>query len=155
MHNFLVGELGVVVHNNCLDDLHDIYKSIINKKALRHILRGDVKKGKAGGVHHKSAIKAGTAKKIGTQTQGPNGLYKVEVKDANGNWIPKKTNGGYSTFFPDNWDQIRTMDEIAHAKKALTLVKGNEYAGFSVDGLIEIRMYLKDDGTIISAFPKF
>ncbi len=42
-------------------------------------------------------------------------------------------------------------------KKDTTLVPGtnNTFKGFSIDGNIEINMYLRNDGTIISAFPKF
>ena len=160
LHNFLVGDIGVVVHNDCIDDLFELFSSIIDKKGLKHIFRGEVNAGKASGVHHKSAIDLGTAKTVsGTKVEGPEGLYKakVQVKDDNGKWVDKSGNDGYSTFFPDEWDQTRAMEEIKHAKSTAKKVPGttNTYKGYSVDGKIEIHMYLKADGTIISAFPVF
>lgn len=159
LHNFLVGESGVVVHNNCINALFNLHKGLFkNADDVVHIMRGNIKNGKAGGVHHISAITQGTAKEIGERIVGPNGLYKVKVsvKDANG-FIAKTDNGGYSTFFPESWDQIKVLDEIKHAVTVSNrnLVKGNEYWGYATDGITKIHYYLRTDGTIISAFPKF
>jgi hypothetical protein len=160
VHNFLVAEVGVVVHNSCIEALLKLYDDFIDSKGLKHILRGEINgAGKATGVHSISAVDLGTARQVGTKIDGPNGLYKVkvEVKDAHGNWIAKISNDGYSTFFPDDWNQIKVMENIAHAHHTASKVPGtsNTYYGFSIDGSIEIRMFLKSDGTVISAFPKF
>ena len=87
----------------------------------------------------------GTAKTVsGTKVEGPEGLYKakVQVKDENGKWVDKSGNDGYSTFFPDEWDQTSAMEEIKHAKSAAKKIPGttNTYKGYSVDGKIEIHM---------------
>ncbi len=159
MHNFLVGDDGIVVHNNCVNTLYNLHNSMFkNVDDVIHIMRGNVKRGRAGGVHHKSAVSQGEAREIGARIQSSDGLLykvKVEVKDANGNFIAKKSNGGYSTFFPDSWDQMRVLDEIKHARNNKKFVSGNEYWGYSKDGKIKIHMYLRNDGTIISAYPKF
>ena len=132
-----------------------------NLTAKKHIFEGEINSsGNATGVHHINAIQGGTARKIeGTQISGPNGLYKarIEVKDANDNWIPKTSNNGYSTFFPDNWSVDRAKAEIAHAHKNATKIAGtsNTYRGYSIDGSIEINMFLNSNGDIISAFPVF
>lgn len=61
LHNFLVGDVGIVVHNSYIDELVKIYNDIIGKTGLKHIFHGEVKAGKASGVHHIRAIKDGTA----------------------------------------------------------------------------------------------
>ena len=160
LHNFLVGDAGVVVHNGCILELFNLHEGLFkNADDVVHILRGNIKNGKAGGVHHISAITQGTAREIGERIDGPNGLYKVKVsvKDATGKYIEKITNDGYSTFFPENWDQIRVLDEINHAVRISkrNFIQGNEYWGFAKDGTTKIHYYLRSDGTIISAFPHF
>ncbi|GEM_PF-1646622 len=133
-----------------------------NEKAKKHIFYGEISaSGSVGGVHHISAINSGSARIVpGTRTDDPNGsgLYeaKVEVKDDNGIYQPKLTNrGGYSTFFPDSWNQQKVLEEIAYAYKNRIPVSGNIFEGTSIDGLIKIQMYLRSDKSIISAFPVF
>jgi len=66
--------------------------------------------------------------------------------------------GGFSTFFPENWDNAKILDEVEHAiKNNHSVVPGNnpnEYFGFSSNGKVEIHFYLNQDGTIGSYFPK-
>lgn len=136
--------------------------NIIDKKAEKHIFEGDVKekRGKllGNGCHHYLAIQKGSARIVpNSEKQGPKGIFKAKVEiyhEARHIWVKKIANGGYSTFFPKNWTLEKTKKEITHAYQGKTKVLGsnNEYKGFSSEG-IEIRMYLKDNGTIISAFP--
>jgi Bacterial EndoU nuclease len=130
----------------------------ITPKTIKHIFEGEINKaGKATGVHHIDAIRGGTARIVpGTVQSGPNGLYKaiVEVKDTTGKWIRKSGNKGYSSFFPDNWDKQKVLEEITHAFNNKVFDTGNTWKGLTSNG-IEIEMYIGTNGEIISAFPKF
>lgn len=161
-HNFLVNASGIVVHNtgNCVNDLFEFYKFMFrNPDDVAHILRGKVNSvGLGSGCHHKSAFDMGTARiRPGSVTTPPNqhGVYEafVDVKDAAGEYRPKTL---ASTFFPDDWDQMKIMENITHAWENYIPVPGtsNTFKGFSIDGNIEIHMYLRPDGSIQSAFPK-
>jgi hypothetical protein len=129
-----------------------------NPDDVAHILRGKVNSAGLGtGCHHKSAFDMGTARiRPGSATTPPNqhGVYEafVDVKDSGGVFQPKIK---ASTFFPDDWDQIKTMENITHAWESADKVPGttNVYRGLSIDGNITIEMYLRPDGSIISAFP--
>lgn len=149
-----------------MDKIEDLKKTTkititpsITEKTRKHIFEGEINpQGKATGVHHVEAIVNGKSRIIsGTRIEGPNGTCKekVEVQDANGNWIAKTANMGYSTFFPDNWSKRKVMEEVTHAFNNRIKVTGtsNEWKGFSRDG-VEIRMYLNNNNGIISAFPK-
>lgn len=128
VHNFLVAEVGVVVHNSCIDALFDFYKFMFrNPDDVAHILRGKVNSAGLGtGCHHKSAFDMGTARiRPGSATTPPNqhGVYEafVDVKDSGGVFQPKIK---ASTFFPDDWDQIKTMENITHAWESADKVPG-------------------------------
>ncbi|WP_316768708.1 EndoU domain-containing protein [Pedobacter frigiditerrae] len=73
------------------------------------------------GVHHIDAINAGTSKIIGSKNYIGNTLYynaKVEVYNTHlSQWKKKKTNKGYSTFFPDQWSKQKVQQEMALAFK--------------------------------------
>lgn len=128
MHNFLVGDAGVAVYNGCIDDLFDLHKTLFkNTDDEVHILLGNIKNGKAGGVHHKSAIDSGSARvRPGTTKSKPNqhGVYEahIDIKDASGNYIPKTE---VSTFFPDSWSEMQTLENIQHAWENSTKVVGS------------------------------
>jgi hypothetical protein len=66
--------------------------------------------------------------------------------------------GGTSTFFPENWNNTKILDEVEYAiANNHGVAPGNnpsEYFGFSRDGKVEIHFYLNNDGTIGSYFPK-
>ncbi len=99
-----------------LDILLTQFNSIIGNKGLKHLFRGEINSsGVASGVHHISAIRAGTAKIVpNTIDNLGNGFYKasVEVSDGAGGWIAKAEK---STFFPDAWDEVKVMQEIQSA----------------------------------------
>jgi hypothetical protein len=90
-----------------------------------------------------------------------NGVYEanpVIILD-NGTELVKTNNAGKSTFFPDSWDEAKILDEVEHAiannhGRIPANPNGNTYYGYSVDGTVEIRFFLKSDGTIPSYFPK-
>ncbi len=131
--------------------------SKITPKTIKHIFEGEIKAGKATGVHHIDAIRGGTARIVpGTIKIGPKGVFKaiVEVKDAAGNWVRKTANGGYSSFFRPTWNKQKVLEEITHAFNNKIFVKGNTWLGTASDGT-KIEMYLDKSGNIISAFPKF
>jgi hypothetical protein len=130
-----------------------------NQKAEKHIFEGEINpnNGKAGGVHHINAVKNGTAIiDESSIVEGTNGTFKakIKVKNADGVWIAKTTNGGFSTFFPNTWSKEKVIEEIMDAFENRKLVPGtqSEFAGFTAEEM-EIRMYINSDGQITSAFP--
>ncbi|HRI02057.1 MAG TPA: EndoU domain-containing protein, partial [Saprospiraceae bacterium] len=167
LHNFLVGDLGVVVHNGCLNAVKEINKDIIGDTGLKHIFHGEIKAGQAFGVHHISAVKDGTASIVsGSKVSlGPknSGVYnaKVKVKDENGNFISKTDNDGYSTFFPDSWDELKTMDKIREAQNNIVKVISENSGtkvilGQTAEGIkIRITTYSKFNNNIYTAFPDY
>ena len=46
-----------------------------------------------------------------------NGVYsaKVKVETDDGTEVIKSCNEGYSTFFPDSWDESKILSEVEHA----------------------------------------
>ncbi len=145
LHNYLVGSDHVVAHNGYLDELYNVYKHIIGNKGLKHIFQGEIVNGTASGVHHIKAIKEGTAKIIGDKIPvGPpdKGIYKakIAVKDADGQWISKIDNGGYSTFFPDDMHEGVTMNAIEQASNNIISIISEtptkvELVGFTDEGI--------------------
>ncbi len=130
----------------------------LSEKAKKHIFKGEInRQGKAVGCHHTLAINEYKTSQLveGTRKNGPNGLFKakVKVKNGNGKWVAKVSNQGYSTFYPESWSEEKTEKEILHAFSNKRKVNGDLWEGKSSEGII-IQMYLKDDDTIASAFPK-
>jgi Bacterial EndoU nuclease len=137
---------------------HLSFAQTLSEKAKRHIFKGEInRRGKAVGCHHMSAITEYKTSQIvsGTRKNGPNGLFKakVKIKNENGKWISKVSNQGYSTFYPESWSEEKTEKEIVHAFGNKRKVNGDLWEGKSTEGII-IQMYLKDDDSIASAFPK-
>jgi hypothetical protein len=134
----------------------------LGAKAEKHIFEGEVKEknGKllGNGCHHYSAIEKGTARIISsTEQTNANGVFKAKVEiyyPSKKIWVKKVANGGYSTFFPKTWSISKTKQEIlkAYENKVKVPNTNNEYRAYCSQN-IEIRMYLKDNGEIISAFP--
>lgn len=130
----------------------------ITEKTKRHIFKGEInRQGKAVGCRHVNAINEyKTAQLVpNTRKNGPNGLFKakVPVKNVDGRWITKVSNGGYSTFFPEDWSEEKTLEAISEAYRGKRKVNGELYEGKTKDG-ITIQFYAKPDGFIASAFPK-
>jgi hypothetical protein len=137
---------------------HSSIAQTLSEKAKRHIFKGEInRQGKAVGCHHIRAINEYKTSQIveGTRKNGPNGLFKakVKVKNGNGKWVAKVSNQGYSTFYPESWSEEKTEKEILHAFGNKRKVNGDLWEGKSSEGII-IQMYLKDDDSIASAFPK-
>lgn len=134
-----------------LDDLE--HTEAFRKGALEHILEGELnRKGQAVGFHYDGLpTKKGTIIS-GTETE-PNeyGVYEAEVEVSD---VAKTSNGGKSTFFPDEWTAQDVVDAINEAHENSTLITGNTYEGLTDDGLV-IRMYLDQHDQIISAFPVY
>ena len=121
--------------------------------AIEHIFEGNVSRGKAGGYHYE-CIKDTAGKVIsGTEVDlNDLGVYKAQV-EVDG--ILKKTNKGYSTFFPKDMNPQEVVDSINEAYDNRVFVEGTSktYRGSANNGL-EIEMYINEKGKIISAFPK-
>ena len=125
----------------------------IKDSALKYILEGEInKRGKAVGFHYegfpttKGNIIEGT-KSLPDEL----GVYtgRVEVSG-----IPKTSNGGQSTFFPESWTAQDIVDAINQAYVNKTFVRGNTYIGTLPSGM-KIEMFIDQYGNIISAYPKF
>ena len=113
------------------------------------------------GVHSKIAIDNAYGKARIEIVTPPNaaGVYEAKVfaRGPDNIEIAKSGNGGKSTFFPDQWDESKILEETAYAIKNN---KGFEngvdaadgYYGYSKDGNIRIGFYYRD-GVIISFFP--
>jgi hypothetical protein len=113
------------------------------------------------GVHSKIAIDNAHGKARVEIVTPPNtaGVYEAKVfaTAPDGIEITKTGNGGKSTFFPDNWDESKILEETEFAIKNN---KGFEngiddadgYYGYSKDGKVRIGFYYRN-GAIISFFP--
>lgn len=134
------------------------FAQTITEKTKRHIFKGEInRQGNAVGCHHIHAInKYKTAQLIAkTRKNGPHGLFKakVKVKNEDGKWVAKVSNQGYSTFFPEDWSEEKTIEAIQEAYQNKRLVNGELYKGKTTEGII-LQFYAKPDGTIASAYPK-
>ena len=131
---------------------------IISEKTKRHIFQGEInRQGKAVGCHHIFAItKYKTSQLVDkSRKNGPKDIFKakVKVKDENGRWIAKVSNQGFSTFYPESWNENKTLEAILEAYHTKRKVNGELWEGKCKEGII-IQMYVKSDGSIASAFPK-
>lgn len=135
-----------------------LFAQTITEKTKRHIFKGEInRQGKAVGCHHIHAInKYKTAQLMAkTRKNGPHGLFKakVKVKNEDDKWVAKVSNQGYSTFFPEDWSDEKTIEAIEEAYQNKRLVNNELYEGKTTEGII-LQFYAKPDGTIASAFPK-
>ena len=120
---------------------------------MEHILEGELNaRGIAVGFHYdglptkKGEIIPGTESKPNKQ-----GVFEAKVKVSG---EAKQSNGGKSTFFPNEFTAQEVVDAINEAYATSTYLSGNTYEGLSLDG-IHIRMYLDKNNKIISAFPVY
>ena len=138
-----------------MDDLANLkHTENFTGKSLSHIFEGDLnRRGQSGGYHYDMV--ESTSGSIIEGTKGPDlndaGVYEARV-EVNG--IPKKANGGYSTFFPDHMSPQEVVDTIneAYETREFKIKTRNTYEGFSKNGM-KITMYLDSDEKIISAYP--
>lgn len=138
-----------------MDDLANLkHTENFTEKSLSHIFEGDLnRRGQSGGYHYDMV--ESTSGSIIEGTKGPAlndaGVYEARV-EVDG--IPKKANGGYSTFFPDHMSPQEVVDTIneAYETRQFKIKTRNTYEGFSKNGM-KITMYLDSDEKIISAYP--
>ncbi|WP_143315114.1 EndoU domain-containing protein [Clostridium sp. HBUAS56017] len=122
--------------------------------ALEHILEGELNaRGKAVGFHYEGMPTAKGNIIQGTESL-PNefGVYagKVEV-----NGVLKTTNNGVSSFFPKSWSAQDIVDGINKAYNNRIFKSGNEFYGYTSNGM-KIKMYIDSNtNKIISAFPEY
>jgi len=130
---------------------------------MRHILEGHLnKKGQAVGFHARPDGIDPPNSKMVELIHKPNtqGVYvgKVEVRESvTTRWVPKKSNDGESTFFPDHMNAHEIELAVRHAYAdalrrndidADGFFSGDSALGFQISG------YARDKG-ITSAFPIF
>ena len=156
VRNSSVGSQPVVeIKTYSMDDLANLkHTENFTEKSKIHIFEGDLnRRGQSGGYHYDMV--EGTSGNIIEGTRGPAlndaGIYEAKV-EVNG--IPKKANGGYSTFFPDHMSPQEVVDAIneAYETRVFDANSRNTYEGISKNG-IKITMYLDSEQKIISAFP--
>lgn len=119
--------------------------------ALEHILEGELNnRGNAVGFHYDGLPTKKGEVISGTETD-PNehGVYEAKVKVSG---VAKTSNGGRSSFFPDEWSAQQVVDAINEAYDDRNFMTGNTYEGFTSEGVL-ISMYLDQNDRIISAFP--
>ncbi|QRG65229.1 RHS repeat-associated core domain-containing protein [Brevibacillus choshinensis] len=135
---------GVKVANNVLNTSTSSFRN----GALTHIIEGA-----NGGGFHWLPGSTGAARIVQGTKSTPNqfGVYTAQVEF---NGVLKSGNGGYSTFFPDNWSKDQVINAINEAYSNKAFLNGNTYEGVTQAGM-KIGMYLDNAGKIISAFPKY
>lgn len=139
---------------NGIESIHDLKNTdIFTDKALNHIFIGEInKKGLATGYHY-DGLEDTVGKIIKGTESKPNkfGVYEAKV-EVNG--VPKLTNNGKSTFFPDSWSSQQVVDAINEAFSNKNFIEGsfNTYTGTTKSGM-KISFFVGKDGKIISAFP--
>ena len=117
----------------------------INLNTVEHIFRGSPNNG----VHHISALIARTDIQLVNRVPTSQGCYKATVKFPNGQTKPKD-------FFPDEWDEIKTIQEVetAFGNKVPKPEWGSgQFLGTSSEG-IPIRIQVAN-GKVTSAYPYF
>ena len=122
--------------------------------ALEHILEGEInKRGKAVGFHYEGfPTTKGSIIEDTKSIADDLGIYTGNV-EVNG--IVKTSNGGKSTFFPENWTAQEVVDAINEAFANKEFVQGtrNTFIGELSNGM-QIEMYIDNTtNKIISAFP--
>ena len=123
------------------------------RSAIDHIFIGGVKYGAAGGYHYarvrdsRGYVLPSTRK----YTDGY-GSYKAKVAV---DGMPKDSNMGYSTFFPDAMSPQEVIDAIneAYANRTPMPDSDSVSVGFAANGM-EIVIFTSKEGKIISAFPR-
>lgn len=126
---------------------------IFRAHALEHILEGELNgRGEAVGFHYDGLPTKKGEIIPGTESM-PNdlGVFEAEVSVSG---VSKTSNGGKSTFFPNEWSAQEVVDGINEAYAVRKYISGNTYEGLTIDGQV-IRMYLDDKELIISAFPVY
>ena len=137
------------------------YKSdekLENKKYkidYEHVIGGDENsQGKVTGGHSLLRGDVRIVKKIGSPAK--NGVYRasIEVKKKDGTWQAKTSNDGVNTMFPENWDEVRIIDERNSAWENRNDLKGRDskmWQGISKSGVL-IRGYKSPR---ITAYPVY
>ncbi|HRK82974.1 MAG TPA: EndoU domain-containing protein, partial [Saprospiraceae bacterium] len=138
-----------------IKSLDEVFSSVtlplINMNTLQHVFRGNPigHPNPMGGFHHISSLLHRTDIEIIDRVQiGQYGCYGAILRFPNGATPPK-------TFFPDHWDEIKTIQEIEFAFANRTQPQGfpsGHYLGFSREG-VPIRIVFSNN-KINSAFPE-
>lgn len=121
--------------------------------ALAHIFEGEINgRGQAVGFHYEGLPTAkGEVVEKSRTPKNKVGVYEAKVVVSN---VNKQSNQGKSSFFPNDLDAQKVVDEINKAYELKEHVTGNTYEGLSDQGIV-IRMYLDNNNKIISAFPVY
>lgn len=125
-------------------------ENFASKKAIKHILEGEInKRGKAVGFHLED-VPTAKGKIIGEKTkEDKNGIYKAKIEI---DGIEKRDK---SSFFPKEWTPQQVIDAIneAYDNKVPINIQNTKFKGVCKSG-INIEMYVIDD-KITTAFPKY
>jgi hypothetical protein len=127
-----------------------------------HILDGNFnKKGMATGAHNPNSPNIRIDQTSIKQDASGNGVFtaKVEIKDANGNFVPKgnssKDIGGppYSTFFPTSWSPAKILTEINIV--AAKVPNGANRKSIRSPSGVFITISKDGNGKIVQAYPSW
>lgn len=121
--------------------------------AIAHIIEGELnRKGQAVGFHYEG-FPSGKGEVVdGTETEvDEHGVYEAKVIVEG---VAKQSNGGRSSFFPEDWTAQDVIDAINEAYGEREWLTGNTYAGMTEEGIV-VHMYLDNQDKIISAFPVY
>ena len=126
------------------------HTELFPKSTLEHLFLGTVKNGNGTGYHYDGIADTPGSIIEGTKSElDAHGVYNAKVI-VNGH--EKKSNKGYSSFFPESYSPQDVIDAINDVYDNCEFISGNLYAGLTEDG-IEIDIALRDDGKIITAYP--
>lgn len=120
---------------------------------LEHIFIGEINQhGDAVGFHYDGFPGKKGNIISGTKTNSDeHGVYEAKVKVDD---TKKTSNGGKSSFFPEELKPQDVVDAINEAYENRTHLNGNTYEGLSDEGIV-VHMYLDESNHIISAFPVY
>jgi hypothetical protein len=132
-------------------------------KFLKHLYLGDIKNGKFSGIHHIYALLKDRARLIEVINY-PNrqGVWrgKLQLKDNrhfdNGKINKWKSKSEISTFFPNQWSNVRLIEECIFAFENRELILRNQYSNkykSNTKSGIEVIIFTDKDENLLTIYP--
>lgn len=122
-----------------------------SKSALNHIFLGTLKSnGEVSGYHYEGIQDSDATIIEGTKSEeDEHGVYEAQVMVRG---VAKKSNQGYSTFFPEHYSPQDVVDAINYVYDNCEPIEGILYGGLTEDGM-EIDLVIQENGKITTAYP--
>jgi len=139
----------IVYTSKDLDNLE--HTEHFTRSSIEHIFLGTLKNNnRATGYHYDGIVDSPGQIDPGTKSETDiHGVYNAKVTV---NGVAKKSNNGYSSFYPEDYSPQDVIDAINEAYENGVLISGSLYAGLTSDG-IEIDYALDGKGRITTAYP--